>query len=77
MPRGRPPKNSPPRVSDLLELLELWKRAAMASLGITIPCENPNRLAQKLYAARRETGGFNELKVVEGIKEVKIVKRTV
>lgn len=74
--RGRPPKGSHPD-TDLPELLDLWNKALAAPNGISIASEKPNRLAQKLYAARRECGHnvYNGLRVVELADEVKICPR--
>jgi hypothetical protein len=45
--------------------------------GIAIPSEKPNRLAQKLYAARRDCGhqSYSHLRIVELENEVRIVPR--
>ena len=73
MRRGRPPKHSTAPSSDFVELLELWQRAANSPKGIRVPHSNPNRLLQRLYAVRRETGGFQHLKLVETDEAVLIV----
>lgn len=73
--RGRPPKHSPPLQSDLPEMLSLWRTAADSAKGIKITSAFPNRLLQKLYAARREVGGFDQLKLIETETEVWIVPR--
>ena len=72
--RGRPPKGMVVP-NELPDLLELWKMAANAPLGIVIESKRPNILAQRLYAARREAGGFHELRVVEDAGKVWIVPR--
>jgi len=74
MHRGRPPKGTT-APSILAELLALWNRAAQAPLGIVIESQRPNALAQHLYAARREVGGFGDLRVVEDEGRVWIVPR--
>lgn len=75
--RGRPPKGFAPIESDLPELYELWNRATAAPNGIAIASDKPNRLAQKLYRARRECGhqGYAGLRIVELEGEVRIVPR--
>jgi hypothetical protein len=72
--RGRPPKGST-APSILAELVELWVRAANTPMGIVIESKRPNALAQHLYAARREVGGFHDLRVVEDTTCVWIVPR--
>lgn len=72
--RGRPPKGAPPVESDLPELLSYWSRASASERGIAIESKFPNRLLQRLYSARREVGGFRDLKLVELENEVWIVK---
>jgi hypothetical protein len=72
--RGRPPKGAI-APSILADLLALWNRAAQAPLGIVIESQRPNALAQHLYAARREVGGFHDLRVVEDLGKVWIVPR--
>lgn len=74
MNRGRPPKGAV-APSILSELVALWVRAANAPLGIVIESQRPNALAQHLYAARREVGGFSNLRVVEDTQKVWIVPR--
>jgi len=74
MNRGRPPKGAV-APSILEDLVALWKRAAQAPLGIVIESQRPNALAQHLYAARREVGGFSDLRVVEDQGRVWIVPR--
>jgi hypothetical protein len=56
-------------------LVALWARAAASPLGIVIESQRPNALAQHLYAARREVGGFHDLRVVEDDGRVWIVPR--
>lgn len=74
--RGRPPKGFTP-TSDVPELLEYWNLALASPQGIAIESQNPNRLVQKLYAARRECGhlSYNGLRVVECETEVWICPR--
>ena len=74
MNRGRPLKGAT-APSLLADLLALWNRAAQAPLGIVIESQRPNALAQHLYAARREVGGFHDLRVVEDDGRVWIVPR--
>jgi len=74
MNRGRPPKGTT-APSILAELAALWTRAAQAPLGIVIESQRPNALAQHLYAARREVGGFYDLRVIEDDQRVWIVPR--
>jgi hypothetical protein len=74
MHRGRPPKGMVVP-NELPYFLELWNRAASAPLGIVIESARPNALAQRLYAARREMGGFHDLRVVEDQGRVWIVPR--
>lgn len=74
MKRGRPPKGAVVP-STLEDLVALWKRAAASPLGIVIESQRPNALAQHLYAARREAGGFHDLRVVEDTDKVWIVPR--
>ena len=74
MNRGRPLKGTT-APSVLAELVALWARAAQAPLGIVIESQRPNALAQHLYAARREVGGFSDLRVVEDAQRVWIVPR--
>jgi|KBSSwiS6_1023812.scaffolds.fasta_scaffold24181_2 hypothetical protein len=74
MNRGRPLKGTT-APSLLADLLALWNRAAQAPLGIVIESQRPNALAQHLYAARREVGGFHDLRVVEDDGRVWIVPR--
>jgi len=74
MHRGRPLKGTT-APSLLAELVALWTRAAASPLGIVIESERPNALAQHLYAARREVGGFHDLRVVEDAGKVWIVPR--
>jgi hypothetical protein len=74
--RGRPPRGFVVE-SDLPELYDLWNRAMASPHGIAIPSEKPNRLAQKLYAARRDCGhqSYSHLRIVELENEVRIVPR--
>jgi len=72
--RGRPLKGTT-APSILAELVALWTRAAASPLGIVIESQRPNALAQHLYAARREVGGFHDLRVVEDADKVWIVPR--
>ena len=74
MNRGRPPKGAV-APSFLADLVALWARAAQSPLGIVIESQRPNALAQHLYAARREVGGFHDLRVVEDEGRVWIVPR--
>jgi len=74
MNRGRPLKGTT-APSILADLLALWNRAAASPLGIVIESKRPNALAQHLYAARREVGGFHDLRVVEDEGRVWIVPR--
>ena len=74
MHRGRPPKGTT-APSLLAELVALWTRAAASPLGIVVESQRPNALAQHLYAARREVGGFSDLRVVEDDGKVWIVPR--
>jgi len=74
MGRGRPKLGSP-TTSDLPDLLVLWNRAVTSSHGIVIESERPNSLLQKLYAARRQVGGFHDLHLVETDTAVWIIKR--
>ena len=74
MHRGRPPKGAV-APSILEDLVALWTRAAASPLGIVIESQRPNALAQHLYAARREVGGFHDLRVVEDADRVWIVPR--
>jgi hypothetical protein len=73
--RGRPLKNSAPIQSDLLEMLALWRQAADTPKGLIITSANPDRLSQRLYACRREVGGFKDLKVTKTKTEVWITPR--
>lgn len=79
MPRGRPPKHSNTLsiIDELDDLLLIWNRAAESPTGISIASQYPNRLAQKLYWARRECGhdGYHHLKVIELDEEVRIQPR--
>lgn len=77
-PRGRPPKGALRLVEpELPDLIALWRRAAESPLGIVIASQRPNALAQRLYAARRMTGGsYTDLRVVEDEGKVWIVPRT-
>lgn len=74
--RGRPPLGHQPD-TDLPELLDLWNRACTSPHGIAIASTNPNRLAQKLYTARRLAGhnAYDHLRVVEMPDEVRICPR--
>lgn len=74
--RGRPPRGFIVE-SDLPELYDLWNRAAAAPNGIAISSDRPNRLVQKLYAARRDCGhqGYSHLRIVELEDEVRILPR--
>ena len=72
--RGRP-KLGAVAPSDLGDLLALWNRAVTSPRGIVIESQRPNALLQKLYAARRETGGFHDLRLVETPTAVWIIKK--
>lgn len=75
--RGRPPKGYIPVDTDIPELLDLWNRALNASAGIAISSQKPERLAAKLYAARRECGhqAYSHLRVIATENEVWIMPR--
>lgn len=75
--RGRPPKGFTPIDTDLPELLALWNRALEAPHGIKIESAKPDRLAAKLYAARRECGhqAYSHLRIVQMEDEVWILSR--
>ena len=72
--RGRP-KLGAPILNELPDLLALWNRAIKSPRGIIIESERPNSLLQKLYATRRQVGGFHNLHLVETANEVWIIKR--
>jgi hypothetical protein len=74
--RGRPPKGFTVD-TDLPELLEIWNRATASPSGIAIASSRPNRLAQKLYYARRECGhnAYDGWTIVEQEDEVWIQPR--
>lgn len=75
--RGRRPKGSTPPDTDLPELLAFWNRALDSDRGIAISSNKPNRLLQKLYAARRECGhqAYENLVLIELPNEVRIIPR--
>ena len=73
--RGRPPKDAPPEPSNLPDLIELWDRAARSERGIVIESSHANALTQQLYAARRLSGSYHELRLVEDEDKVWIVPR--
>lgn len=75
MPRGRPPFGAPPPDDGLAELLSFWNRAL--KVPIAIKSDKPNRLLQRLYAARREAGhnAYDRLRLVEMPDEVRILSR--
>jgi len=75
MRRGRPTLNAPPEDSDLPYLVALWERASASPLGIVISSKRPNKLTQRLYAARRVTGSYRDLRVVEDNDKVWIVPK--
>jgi hypothetical protein len=75
--RGRPPKGAQFE-SDLPDLLDLWNRATAAPHGIAIESLYPNKLAQRLYRARRECGhnAYDMFRVIELEGEVRIIPYT-
>ena len=72
--RGRPPKGVVVP-SELPDLIALWAHAAGTPHGIIVASSRPNALLQRLYSARREVGGFEDLRLVEDTNCVWIVPR--